>query len=454
VGEIILKLKGLYMKNKRCCKYLFIGLLLGITLIIILVGCSVEHPIEITSLPTIISTEMPTITVTKTPRPTHTNIPSATAKYTITPNVEYFQVEEIHVPIQDSIPDNILLSGELLISDTENQEKRNIYLLDLSNQSKYLVDERHTNKEHFSISPNMKWIAYYCSSDGERFDKLIIRNISTNQTIAYPFEIKNGGHDVMHRWLNNNELLVLQNEYTQMPPDFFAFNPFTNTTRKLSQLFPEYWADSNPPYIYSWPQFNSSGQYILYPSQNIGEPRLFLILYHSTTNQIIKKFEHQSVFDVGPPVWNQQGNQFFYVFKNLHEANVTFAIGDLNGNYNELAILRREISSYNIREKIWSPDGRYIAVFMDDYETLEYNTHKISIFDLLEQKIIIPDFRVNILWDQEIVWSPDSTKLIIEDYPEDYSIQNENQVILFDLETMQAGVLMEDTKVYGWVPVE
>ncbi|MBI9047968.1 MAG: hypothetical protein JEZ00_00995 [Anaerolineaceae bacterium] len=205
--------------------------------------------------------------------------------------------------------------------------------------------------------------------------------------------------------------------------------------------------------MYSLPQFNANGNYVLYPSFTADEPRIYLILYNINSRQIIHKYKHQSMFDVGPPIWNHQGNQFFYVYKSFEKGHVTFALGDIDGEYTEVAILQRELTSYDIRDKVWSSDGRYVVVFIDDY-SLDYNTQKLIIFDLLEQKIMIPNFRVNINWDQEIVWSPDSTKLLIENYPEDNSNQHKNQVILFDLETLQAGILMKDTKVFGWVPAE
>jgi hypothetical protein len=437
---------GMYMKTKQPGKFLIIFLLFGIILIAILIGCSTEQFIENTPSPTPIPTETLTITITKTPRPTRTNTPTITSTFTITPNADFFQVEEIHVPIQDSIPDDVALSGNLLISDVANQEIRKVFFYNLEDRSKILLDERDTAIFSSPISPNMKWIYYKGFSDeNKKITYLVIKNLSTNESFERQFENSESGF--FDGWLNNNEILVRKNYGTQIIPDDYAYNPFTNSFRSLKSNLPEFFED-DPPYIYSWPLYNSTGQFVLYPSRTYSEPRLYLILFDSVNKKIIQKYEHQTLFDVGPAVWNYQKDKFFYVYKNFWEGYVTFALGDTNGNYEELAILQQEITSYAILQKTWSPDGRYVALTMYGTDINNEVIQKLFIFDIQELKIIIPDFRVNIYWDQKLVWSPDSTQIIIEDY----SDQHENKVILFDLNTKQASILMKNTKVFSWVP--
>ncbi|MBI9047969.1 MAG: hypothetical protein JEZ00_01000 [Anaerolineaceae bacterium] len=197
------------MKIGQLGKYLITYLLFGITFIAILAGCSAEQPIDTTRSPTTISTEIQTVTFTKTPRPTRTNTPTITSTFTITPNADFFQVEQIHVTIQESIPDDIMLSGSLLISDTEKQEIRKAYFYNLENDAKFLIDDRNLDLYRLFVSPDNKWISYYLNDhENNGYDILVIKNQTTDEIIDHHIDFASKNIGIAQKWLNKYELLL------------------------------------------------------------------------------------------------------------------------------------------------------------------------------------------------------------------------------------------------------
>lgn len=97
----------------------------------------------------------------------------------------------------------------------------------------------------------------------------------------------------------------------------------------------------------------------------------------------------------------------------------------------------------------WSPDGRYIALFLNTLET--YNQARLAVLDTVTLELtdyclmVSPEYGAS--FPQTPIWSPDGKQILVVDW---YG-ELRSQVILIDMERSLVVQLAGDSEVVGWM---
>jgi hypothetical protein len=405
-------------------------LLLGI----LAVGCVAEQQV-VESTMAVISTVgksyAPTMTASpfRSSTPSQTTIPSSTP----TPYEGMYAVVQPNITVQDSLPDNISLNGQLVISDKTDLNPTQAVYYDLNSGTEFVFSNDVTYANSISVfADGSKMFYKIVRPEGLR---VIFQDLVTNEKIiSATMSEEVWGTGI---WQDENIKQLYENEYL----------PYPRVKKQIELGLPGYENYQSSTYNFI-PVMDPTNTYIIYPTSTDYNPGFYpeYVLYNIKTKQIIGQYLVGSLPDSGEPIWSNAGDRFFFTGFS-ENGGLAVNIVKKNGELHRLAEINQEVSTYTIDNKGWSPDDNYIAFLV--VETEPSNAKSLFIIDLVNEEII----KTGVQLDQgvriPIVWSPDSKQLLVENEIDQFS----NEIILFDLTNMQAGVLLENTRIHGWVSI-
>jgi hypothetical protein len=424
-------------------KFLIFVLLIGMFMI---ANCSDDSHLEMEETATFTNVSTGTAIPSRTATLTFTPSPTATIFPTIVMERDGYDLVMVDIRIQSQIPDDVELHGGLITRGLVDRSANNNKALNLQTGSYVPLNDFECSPPSVLVSPNNEYIYIQCGDPNpDSKDFYVVENTITKEITKFDWD-KEVGWDGIWGWISDEDLLVTTDAYTaNYPPHFIAFNPFTGEQVNLPSDLPEL-GSFYPIPRQSWPIYNKSKEFVLYPTYL--ENGFDIILYDIAKAQNIKQYALGRFSDVNGPAWSHDGEQFFLV-SYMFESPVSYHIGDIDGSYTTIAEFTNEIPGAGFWEKIWSPNDQYILFTVYDYGAEE---DRIYIIDIEKERII--DAGITYTDGNQLKnglkWAPDSTQFLFVDG--DASVENE--VIVFDIPSMQAFKILDDTEIYAWIRLE
>lgn len=448
--------------------------ILGIPLAIALAGCQQTGPTSPTA--TLGEKITPTSRVTQaiTPIPTPEELITATVRppQPITPTPPqtpdlYLTAKCLEVAPQSS---KELTSSGIVVVKNSAADSYDTYLLEMSTGQFTLFSSSGENQIDHSVSPNRKLVSYErVSLDTERRvigKELVVASVDGKVLKTVPWEKR---WMTLLGWLDNDRLMISYDEPVagKMPVSFLALNPFTGESQVLRPDFPDSLDISSTlfPYWGGWygVMYDPGLTRATYP-RFIDESRELYTygVWDLTSDRLVSSLE--SIFanftlahDKFPiPIWSPDGSGFVFqglvpfsdhVEQELYRVSLDGQIEQLTHLYSKAYIWE---SSYS-----WSPDGRYIAMFIGPPLGAAYEKARLAVLDIQTREVT--DYCLPITFGGERyrnmdvppapIWSPDSNQLLVQDW---YA-KDRSRVILVDITKGIAAQVAEDAEPVGWM---
>ena len=255
-----------------------------------------------------------------------------------------------------------------------------------------------------ALSPDGKWYASpygRTDRDPKTYDTITstqeIRVYSTSSSEKYVINIpaaqfSQGDYGQIH-WRDNNHFA-----YRTSVEQTLLIDPFTGKNEPieaLNSLFGQ-WLVSIYSYLsYDWTRVvyrqhtPSDGDWHIIDLRNGDEPKTLSLWYYSIV------------------VWMPDSSHFVAEVDNPSNSDSwqKLVLFDQDGNFAET--LFNTDKKYQIRDKAWSSDGRYLAFSEDTYVPTHVSDRKLYIADFKQHQIIEPCIKVGV----GLAWSPDNSKI-------------------------------------------
>jgi len=325
-----------------------------------------------------------------------------------------------------------------------------------------------------AISPDKTLMAYDQGAAIEQGQlvkqNLIITNASGQRVFTIPWEEK---WLKLLSWTNDQRLLLAYDEpitTTDGYPaqvSYLVLDPFSGEQQILYPDYPHLLDLQIAPGWWGGVVFDPSLTRAIYGWRYVqdGEEMHTLALWDVEEQQLVATmedyYEYYPVFKEETPLprWSQDGSKFafrgqFLASESDERVTIELYQADREGQVEQLTHLGLATNYVPARSFSWSPDGRYIATYLEDwYGTSET---RVVLLDTKTQEVIdycIPIGRNHPVFYpvEEIllspIWSPDSTQfLVVDRYEKDHQ-----RVILVDIVQGFAAVIGEDVEPVGWM---
>jgi hypothetical protein len=409
------------------------------------------------------STPMPNTQVALTPAPPSptksaslTETDASTATGTVTATDAPFSTQETRLIRQclevDSALPSDAISRDIVVMDNNS-------LLNMTTGQITQITGKQKHLDRVAISLDMKLMAFdniLLNKEGHISGyELNIATADGEQQKVIPFEDK--WMDIID-WTNDQRLLLSYDESItssdghQISISYLVMDPFTGEQQILRPDFPNYFNITIPWYrrgvIYD-PALTRA-IYARFIDEN--EEMYTLGLWDVDNQLLVTSLENvflNSVYfskQTPLPRWSPDGSQFVVVGVVLaYEELVTFEIYRVSrdGQVEQLTQLSPTARIYPTSLS-WSPNGHYIAMFLDDWYGID--NPRVALLDM--ETLEITDYCIPV---RGVVppplWSPDGTQFLVVDRYED----DHQYVILVDIVQGFAAIITEDMEPVGWM---
>jgi hypothetical protein len=309
--------------------------------------------------------------------------------------------------------------------------------------------------------------------------KLIVIGTNGQQILAIP---KEEDWFMIAGWLNNENLLLSPRPMNTDPVSLVELNLSTKERKMLLSNYPKILSLVQPylfweGYTHSETVYNSFLSRVVYPRNEEGIEAV--VLWDIENEKEISHLPGITSYS-HTPKWSPDGNSFVI--------NSTLTILDprkkhpnperigtdqelfrisRDGKIEQLSYFTSLYDKVNIGYYNWSPDGRYIAFWVqvepDEYRDLypnlgEYPMERLAVLDVETREIInycIPG-NAHLAWSSAPIWSPESNQILVEGYYKgDYKKGNTNEitdrVIIIDIDLEFAAQITENQTPRGWM---
>lgn len=415
---------------------------------------SIPSPVSITPSPSIAESES-TLSIALTPLGTDSHIagtPSprfsatptlSTANYlTTTPVVK---VKQQCLEVETSLRPNAISGGRIILSNVFN-------LLVLDSQDKEIRPwtSATTNEvADATVSPDGRWLAYIRDSydqEGHLIDsKLSLLGADSQQQSAIPW-----GKDwaAISGWLDNERLVIVP--LNRPKGTIIVINPFTEQQQELPPFFPDVY-DTSPSALWgdTITVYDSSLTRVAYlrnaPTRGAG-----IVLWDLQNSKELWHLNHSETIR-NRPEWSPDGGQLAVAAPtNMKWYHYELLSVRRDGQATQLTNLAATYPVAAIGNFKWSPNGQYIAFWLDSRQAPEqdYKGEHLLVLDMTTLQMT--DYCVigNVLGVAAPPrWSPNSQQLIVENYYE----ANTSRVILVDIVQNFAVQVAENLSPVGWM---
>ena len=323
------------------------------------------------------------------------------------------------------------------------------FLLDLATMNKTVIN---SNFLTVSVSPDGKHYAY------KDYKEHLLKIYSADNQLLASYDWKENW-SYLSKWQNNQSVIIYKTNEIQVTPSLavpmrndyprtlILFDPFSNQEQILAPDYPGIdranpalgWDDSGTTvYNYQLTQ-------VVYPSITSG---LGVTLWDIPSGTVI--IEEINPYRHGYPKWAQDGSKFIISWLE-DELYIVTSQGELSQitNFNQ--------GGYQYRPEYysWSPDGRYIAFWLDDREASFGN---FMILDTHSQEIT--DYCISLGYNSFgfletplPIWAQNGKAVVIEARL-DGEENGKTALLLLDLENNLAIRLADNAVPVGWLESE
>jgi hypothetical protein len=422
--------------------------------------------------PSVVSTQTLTSTLLPTPTPVSTLTstfipPTKTRTVTITPSREKITAttkqQLTNTPIvpssvlsyqcleiADGLSPNMVVGGTIVMA---NYQDRSAQLWDMKTGDKLALPQGDNESlRYFAVSPDGKWLAYRLHQRNNSVDQLVIApkdgipyKVITMKKEWWSFE-----------WLDDQRLIleVLGNQEDWITP-LIVLDPFTGSQRELQMNFPGIYMDR-----VNWGVYSSS--------KSVYDPTLTRVVYPQTQAdlpailrdvQANKDLAYIPYGGYHEPKWSPDGKRVAIsavLDKKPWFEVQEFFIVDWDGVVTQSSHLSDYLGGSKIYAFNWSPDGRYIAFWLNTIPNAPPNTSHLAVLDTTAGSVTdycvtgapVPDHDIE-RNDTAPIWSPDGTQLLVDALdPNDGS---RYWVIIVDINHGWAAKIAENVTPVGWM---
>jgi len=408
----------------------------------------------------------PTSTITTTP--TETGTPTATPTETPIPTYPpETRVQLQCLKVSPMLPDNADSPGVVILDGRRVSGGRYIpetFLHDMATRESLQIAGQDESLNSFMISPDKHLVAFnrviIDANDRITQDELVLADANGQVQIVIPWEEK--WLDLLG-WTNDQRLLLAYDEpitTTDGYPaqvSYLVLDPFSGEQQMISPDYPHFLDLTIAP---GWwgVVFDPSLTRAIYGwrYEQDGEEMHTLALWDVDGQQLLATMEdyyaYYPVFKSETPLprWSQDGSKFAFrgqFLASMSDERVTIELyqADREGQVEQLTHLGLATSYVPARSFSWSPDGRYIAMYLENWDLQAPNPH-VALLDTETQEVL--DYCIPIGGVRSTpIWSPDSTQFLVVDRYE----QDHQRVILVDIVQGFAAVIAEDVEPVGWM---
>lgn len=450
-------------------------------LVILLAGCqkntalsAVPQTLSQPEVATASATMTPTHPATLTPlpaSPTPNTIATPTPTTTIPAEV---RLKTQCLKIEPTLPSTITSSGVVILAsrvDLGGRYKRETYLRDMMTGETVTI----TNGGGFTVSLD-KTLAAYGSVILEDQDRILKHDLIIADAYGKSLKIIPWKKEWLTRvdWVDNQRLVLTRHESNETlfspwsPNTLIVLDPFTGGQSLLLPNFPKFVAVlPRTMALPNWDgwfnvMYSPALTHAVYP-QFIGEndEQITYALWDLSKQQLVASLENifavpsEDNGDYPKPQWSPDGSQF--VFRGLVDRSEQLTEFELyrvswDGQIEQLTHLT-SIALVQESNLSWSPDGRYIAMFLNNWLGYEPQA-RVAVLDTVDGEIT--DYCISVTYAGKgygggeppmAIWSPDGRQFLVVDwYTEDHQ-----RVILVDLAQGIAANVGEDVEPMGWM---
>lgn len=385
-------------------RHLRTRLFILVVLVLLILGCvpATKNPVQSITT-TVPSTTLSVVQDTFIPLATVTTVPTPTAQQTIE-----LSLEKDCIPIEEKMPDDIVLSGVWLRSEgkpyLENLDEHTKYEVPLKGRS---ILDTYPSAGDTAISPDGKHLAYIDSylDSSFRVEKRILRIINSAGH-SLPMDYWKGDWQWIIGWVDNHNLMLSLG--TQGSQGVIILNPFTGSWNFFER--PDWLKDDYFRWSYSYiPMLDWFVDYSNSPH---------LLLKDLKTGNTIWQTENWGGF-----TWSKDGSTLAVVSSNSVE------LISKNAVVTEFAISKFETDPW---DKLVLSTGGQRLFFSTGYP------EKFFFLDFKKSKIEALCPGEYDLYGNYPFWSPDNRFLILGVYDTGYYSTYNPYDILVDTEQIRA----------------
>lgn len=455
------------------------GILSYFGILALLVGCSGNRA----GIPTFAVTKVPTQKIE--PTSSETSVPTQQVEITSSvsspttiqvstyPPETRTQTQCLNVettPISEFGSSGILVLENRALLDEGRYQPGTIQLDMRSGQVTEITTTGENQIDHV-VSPNKSLMAYESvifSSEGKvTKEELVIADPTGNRLKTIPWEEEWWQTPV---WSDNEHVVINlsppdEENSDKKPLPMLVLNPFTNERRIIKPDFSAFPATSsaNLPYWEGrWGAiYDPTLTYAVYPRiiENNEEMYTYAVWDLSkrrlvtTLDKIFSSFLLTGYFPI--PKWSPDGSRFVFQSFDPTKDPVSIEMYEVNRDGQTKQLTQLAPVAYVWESSFsWSPDGRYIAMFLAPHLGAFYDKARVAVLDTVTLNII--DYCLSVTFSGDgygrpgplaPIWSPDSHEFIITDWYE----KDHRRLILVDIEKNSAVQIADDMEPVGWM---
>lgn len=457
------------------------------TLLLILViapGCygdrtGISTPL-VTSIPTQQSNATPSVTyiLTQPSEPTPLFSPTETKAVTYPPETRMKSscLDVQPMPTGDLDSNGVLVLENRAISSEGFYETGSFHLDMKSDQMIKRTTAGENQIEHI-VSPNRKLVAYqhviYNTVGKAVKTELVVADLAGKPLRIMPWE---EGWIEMPAWLDNEHLVInpsglnAEQSAGEKPSTLLVLNPFSGERQILKPDFPRFLHaiySSSLPFLPFWdgwsgviydptltraiyPKFvGDNDEMYTYAIWDLSERRLI-----ATLDEV---FSSSSAFggNFPMPKWSPDGSRFVFQGFDATTDPVKIELFEVSRDGQTKQLTQLSSVAYVWESSFsWSPDGRYIAMFLGPPSGAAFEKARVAVLDTVT--LDVTDYCVSVTFSGDEyggggplspIWSPDGKQFVVMDWYE----KNHRNVILVDIEKNSAAQIADDMEPVGWM---
>lgn len=373
-------------------------------------------------------------------------------------------------PISEIGSSGVLVLENRALLD-EGHYKSGTFQLDMRSGQVTEIAKAGENQIDHVVSPNRSLMAYESvifDSEGKvAKEELVVADATGNRLKTIPWEEEWWQTPI---WSDNEHVVInlsLPDEENsdQKPLPMLVLNPFTNERRIVKPDFSGFPVTSSADLPYwegRWGAiYDPTLTYVIYPrvTENNNEMYTYAVWDLSkqqlvtTLDEIFSSYTAiKGNFPI--PKWSPDGSRFVFQGFDPTADPVNIELYEVNHDGQTRQLTQLAPVAYVWESSFsWSPDGRYIAMFLGSQLGAPYEKARVAVLDTMTLNVIDYCISVTFLGDGYgggplvPIWSPDGRQFVITDWYE----KDHCRVILVDIEKNSAAKIADDMEPVGWM---
>jgi Tol biopolymer transport system component len=256
------------------------------------------------------------------------------------------------------------------------------------------------------ISPDGRWL----TGESLELKALYVVDATGKTYKKIPYQ---AGWGTISHWINDSTIIIQENGNYPLNT-LFAINPFTQEVRELPHLFPDIDKIRSQPWDYSGLTiYDPTLQLVVYPE--LSSDGNVIVLWDLGKNDPVVRLLDPELNPNPMPRWSQDGEKFVFTGLNDHPLTLIYRDGRIKNseiNLDDDFVPLIDLTS-------WSPDGRYLAFWIEPRDDHDRSGLHLMVWDTRVDRVIdtcIPSdvYIREIGYDNLPLWSPDGKYLAVK----------------------------------------